>query len=190
MTFPWIYIIQIIIGFIGGSAITIPIVRFTSGIIAERFSKKYDLKLNKELEQFKEILGNKSYVSRARFDLELCIYGEISYKFLVLLDKMKKIALTENGLRTTKEDLENITKELHELKNLLYCKLPILPKDMYDFLDSKLCELFGHIESFQAIQTETTNNNSALITAEDIDLIKNDIVKQLREHFNLLDIAN
>jgi len=190
MTLLWIDVLKIIGGYVGGSVIIIPIFKYLLDKYFERISKKHELKLNKELEQFKEILGNKSHVSRARFDLEFRIYGEISYKFLVLLDEMRKSALTENGIKTTNENLANITKKLHKLKKLLYCKLPILPKDMYDFLNSKLSELFGHIENCQAIQNETTNNNSALKTAEDIDLMKKDIVKQLKEHFNLLDIAN
>jgi len=190
MTLLWIDALKIIGGYVGGSVIIIPIFKFLSDKYFERIFKKYELKLNKEIEQFKEILGNKSHVSRARFDLEFCIYGDISQNFLVLLDETSKSALTENGIKTTNEDLENITKKLHKLKKLLYCKMPILPPNMYNFLDSSLGELFGHIENCQAILNETATNNSELKTREDIDFLRQNIIDQIRVHFNLLDVVN
>lgn len=59
--------------FLWSRAIVSATVRFTSEKIAERLEKKYKLRLNKELEEFKNKLENKSYVSKTRFDTEFSI---------------------------------------------------------------------------------------------------------------------
>ena len=67
-----------IIGSIGGAgAIICAVVKFSSDRIAERLSAKYQLKLNKELEQYKSLLSKKNYVSKTRFDTEFAVCKEL-----------------------------------------------------------------------------------------------------------------
>ncbi len=64
-----------IVGSIGGiGVIFVAIVKFSSNIIAERLSQKYDLKLSKTLEEHRAKLENGNYISRAMFDKEFEIY--------------------------------------------------------------------------------------------------------------------
>lgn len=64
---------------VGGVAgIIVLAVKFSSNILAERLSQKYELKLNKELEEHKLSLDKKNYISRAMFDREFEIYQSIS----------------------------------------------------------------------------------------------------------------
>ena len=64
---------------VGGVAgIIVLAVKFSSNILAERLSQKYELKLNKKLEEHKTSLDKKNYISRAMFDREFEIYQSIS----------------------------------------------------------------------------------------------------------------
>ena len=75
-----------IIGCFGGvGAIVSATVEFTSEKIAERLEKKYELRLNKELEDFKNKLENKSYVSKTRFDTEFNIYRQLSESTVIMV---------------------------------------------------------------------------------------------------------
>ncbi|MCL1875904.1 MAG: hypothetical protein FWF87_06560 [Synergistaceae bacterium] len=55
-------------------------VKLAGNTIAERLQKKYELKLNKELEKYIATLDKKNYISKARFDKEFIIYQELSEK--------------------------------------------------------------------------------------------------------------
>ena len=52
----------------GIGAIIIAAVQFTSNIIADKISKKYELKLNESLESYKSNLDKGNHISRAMFD--------------------------------------------------------------------------------------------------------------------------
>jgi len=64
-----------IVGGLGGIAVIFTaIVRYLSNLIADRLSKKYEIKLSKEFEKYKSSLQNKTYISRTKFDTEFAIY--------------------------------------------------------------------------------------------------------------------
>ncbi len=65
----------------GVGAIIIAVVKFSSSIMADRLSKKYQLQLDKEIEKFKAELNKKEYVSKTRFDAEFSIYRELTSAF-------------------------------------------------------------------------------------------------------------
>ena len=54
----------------GVSGIVIIIIKFSSNWIADALAKKYELKLNKELERYRAGVENKIYISKAKFDVE------------------------------------------------------------------------------------------------------------------------
>lgn len=76
-----------IIASVGGAgAIIVAVVKFTSNILADRLSKKYEIQMNKELEAFKAGIDKKTYISRTRFDTEFQIYRELSENLLTMVN--------------------------------------------------------------------------------------------------------
>ena len=69
--------IAIVISAGGISGIILAIIKFSSNIIADRLSKTYELKLNKELEKYKTRLDSKIYITKARFDKEFELYQQL-----------------------------------------------------------------------------------------------------------------
>ena len=74
-------IIQIAIAVVitsgGISGIILAVIKFSSNIIADKLSKKYELKLNKELEKYKSNLDSKIYITKAKFDKEFELYQQL-----------------------------------------------------------------------------------------------------------------
>ena len=66
-------------GGVGG--ITVAFIKFSSNIIAEKISAKYENKLEQTLEKYKTELSKKEYVSKVRFDAEFEIYRTLSKEF-------------------------------------------------------------------------------------------------------------
>ena len=67
---------------VGGVAgLIVLAVKFASNIIADRLSQKYEIKLQKDLEEFKSNLSKKEYVSKTKFDKEFSLNRELSSAF-------------------------------------------------------------------------------------------------------------
>ena len=62
----------------GVGAIVLCIIKFSSNVIAERLSQKYNAKLNESLAKFTARLENGNHISRAVFDKEFEYYQKIS----------------------------------------------------------------------------------------------------------------
>ena len=81
----WTDICSIVLWVIGGlggiGAVFTAVIKFSSNIIAERLAKKYEIKLQKEMEKYKIELSKKDYVSKTRFDAEFKIYRDLSKTF-------------------------------------------------------------------------------------------------------------
>ena len=78
----WGTVAAIITSFGGAGAIIYLAVRFSSDIIADRLSKKYQHLLDEKLEAHKSVLDKKNYISKVRFDTEFSIYRSLSGKLL------------------------------------------------------------------------------------------------------------
>lgn len=76
-------VLAVLASFGGISGIFFLVVKKSSEIIAERLKKKYDLKLNEELERYKANIDNKIYISKTKFDAEFDIYRRLSKVFLI-----------------------------------------------------------------------------------------------------------
>jgi len=127
-----------LIGCVGGAGIIIvAIVKFTSDKIAERLLKKYELKLNKELESFKSKLDNKLYVSKTRFDAEFNIYRQLSESTVLMVKEVSQ--LFPSFTRDSRTDI-NTYKEKYGLaldkvviaQDLLSANAPFISKEVYD----------------------------------------------------------
>lgn len=58
----------------GIGIVIIAIIKFSASRIAEKLSKKYEMKLQKELEKYKSGFDNKIYISKTKFDIEFDLY--------------------------------------------------------------------------------------------------------------------
>lgn len=65
----------------GIGAIAFFTIKLTSNSIAEALLKKYELKMNKELELYKAGVENKIYISKTKFDTEFQLYRQLSKSF-------------------------------------------------------------------------------------------------------------
>lgn len=74
-------------GGIGG--IIIASIKFSADIIADRLAKKYELRLNKELEQYRGTMESKKYISKAMFDKEFEIYLSFNKNYADLYNNMQ-----------------------------------------------------------------------------------------------------
>ena len=74
----------------GIGAIIIGVIKFTSNSIADALSKKYELKLNKELELYKAGVENKIYISKTKCDTEFQLYRQLSKSFTNLCDNRSR----------------------------------------------------------------------------------------------------
>ena len=85
----WNSIWQIVltaIASVGGiSGVIIIAVKFSANLIAEQLSKKYELKLSKEMELYKASIENKTYITKTKFDTEFSIYRSLSKKFFQMV---------------------------------------------------------------------------------------------------------
>lgn len=75
----------------GIGAIIIGVIKFTSNSIADALSKKYELKLNKELELYKAGVENKIYISKTKFDTEFQLYRQLSKSFTNMTKEVSQL---------------------------------------------------------------------------------------------------
>lgn len=78
----WAEVGQIVLCAIGSAggigAIIVCTVKWSANRIADRLSKKYELKLQKEMELYKAGVENKIYISKTKFDTEFELYRRLS----------------------------------------------------------------------------------------------------------------
>ena len=140
-----------IIGSIGGAgAIIVAVVKFSSEQIAAALAKKYEIKLSKELESYKAGLDKKTYISRARFDMEFAIYGKLSEAFLLMRDAVYWLFPSGIDRLPLEEDakkqvfLDRYTKSgeaIEKAQTVLGSNAPFIPAEFYaDFEEiRRLC---------------------------------------------------
>lgn len=87
----WNTAFAIIASFGGAAAIICAVIKFSSSIIADGLSKKYQLEIDIKLEKIKSELENKNYVSKVRFDREFEIYQELSERRLELVFTLSEL---------------------------------------------------------------------------------------------------
>lgn len=141
-----------IVGGLGGIAVIFAaIVRYLSDFIADRLSKKYELRLSKELENYKLSLENKTYISRTKFDAEFAIYRELSSDFsdaVLAINIMVPTGLTmvpadrEARLELDKKHYEAAVKAIVKAQDSLKSNIPFIPENIYDGYN-ELLKLFG-----------------------------------------------
>lgn len=85
------------VGGVGG--LIILVIKFSSNLIAERLSQKYQLSLQKELEKYKAGVENKTYISKARFDREFSMYQDLCEKNITMVYDMGAAVMITRGAK-------------------------------------------------------------------------------------------
>lgn len=101
-------VFSLIAGVGGISSVILAGIKFSSNIIAKNLENKYSLQLNKDLEEYKSMLENKSYISKAKFNLEIASYHELSKSFCLMIKEAS--LLIPAGFETSPAD-ENEKKK-------------------------------------------------------------------------------
>ena len=137
----WKIALGVVAGFGGIGGIVLAIVKFSSNIIAERLSKKYELKLQKELENYRTNLDNKIYISKTKFDAEFELYRQLSKAFF---DMVKDVTImipagystypADPKAREEYEDntYRNASKSTVSAQDILNSNIPFLPEKFYE----------------------------------------------------------
>lgn len=127
------------VGGIGG--LIVLVIRFSANTLADRLSKKYELKLQKDLEGFKSDLNKKEYVSKTKFDTEFTLYRELSSAFAEMVKAIW--ILIPAGLTNVPADDED-RKEFDRMhyeaalpavvnaQDTLNANIPFISEDIYD----------------------------------------------------------
>ncbi len=142
-----------IITALGGiSAVSLAIVKWGSDIIADRLSKKYQFKLDKEIEIVRAEISRKQHVSVTFFDAEFSLYRDLCKTFSDLLQDIFTIIpvnqkdLPSNQFLMATDDINTCTKELfnHALhasttaKDIFTANRPFLTKEIMEAFDGIL----------------------------------------------------
>lgn len=138
-----------VLGSLGGVGVIIGgIVNFCSNIIAESLSKKYDLKLAKELEKYKAGIDNKTYISKTKFDTEFSLYRDLSSAFS---DMVKTISILipagftnvpadrDERLRLDKNHYESAVPAVVKAQDTLNSNIPFISEEIYNGYLELLC---------------------------------------------------
>lgn len=137
----WKIVLAAIVSVGGVSGVILLVIKFSVNQIAEHLSKKYELKLNKELEAYKIELGKKEYVSKTRFDAEFQIYRELSKAFFDMVKDTSIMipagiahlpANEEKRKEYENECYKNASHSTVNAQNTLNQNTPFIPAHFYD----------------------------------------------------------
>lgn len=192
----WNTVGAIIISFGSAGAIVSAFVKFCSNKIAEKLSQKYQLTLDKELEEFKNNLDKKNYVSKVRFDKEFEIYQELSERRLELVFILSDFNQYIDMYIGRREDFANHVKrqELtektffkNEISKLIdsYNKNNFSTRKFAPFIDEKM---YNDISTLNKTCFEQINNCLKILSFfENMDysslVFKNNVPKDEVEEF-------
>ena len=205
----WKIVVTAMLSIGGASGLIFILIKFSAEKIAERLSKKYEYMLNEKLETYKSELDKKNYISKARFDLEFSIYGEISEALLIAVESC--FWLFPSCLDSIPED-EDKAEEMYrkryetainnvvKLQRLLGSKSPFISEELYnDFMGiKKLLTLQVNMYAYcGALQKRKGIFNKTMADAEseawlrtvEISNKHNDIIIKMRSYFELLEIS-
>lgn len=146
------YIIRIVIfgsGIIG--ALTLFGVKTGINIIAKRLEDSYSLKLNKEmeaykndfnteLEKYKSNLDNKNYISKTKFDTEFSIYRELSKAYFEMIKNVSnlipifgyKIADKDAQKKYDEEIFGKSSKSAMDAQDVLNSNAPFITEEIFN----------------------------------------------------------
>lgn len=193
----------------GIGAIIIAAVQFTSNIIADKISKKYELKLNKSLESYKSNLDKGNHISRAMFDKEFEYYQLLSRKYTIAFNsfnlyygikysKLDVIPIEEIHIYNPK--LEELAKDIRDGKRVTEVQMDTLKSNIAEqflefkkVLDESESFINGEIYSkyaklYDLIRSYYLNEDSMLL--DEIQSLRLQLPKTIRNYLIGLTVIN
>lgn len=143
-------------GGVGGVAMAV--VKFTSNIIADKISAKYENKLEQALEKYKTELSKKEYVSQVRFDAEFEIYRTLSKEFstavknisLMIPDGMAYFPADEDKRKEYENNnYLNANNAIVMAQDALYANGAFISEDLYNKYNEILALCGQQLNAFQ-----------------------------------------
>ena len=143
-------------GGVGGVAMAV--VKFTSNIIADKISAKYENKLEQALEKYKTELSKKEYVSQVRFDAEFEIYRTLSKEFstavknisLMIPDGMAYFPADEDERKEYENNnYLNANNAIVMAQDALYANGAFISEDLYNKYNEILALCGQQLNAFQ-----------------------------------------
>lgn len=143
-------------GGVGGIAIAV--MKFSSNIIAERISVKYENKLERALEKYKTELSKKEYVSQVKFDAEFEIYRTLSKGFstavkniILMIPDGKAYFPADKDKRKEYENNNyvNANNAIVMAQDALYANGAFISEDLYNKYNEILALCGQQLNAFQ-----------------------------------------
>ena len=188
-------------GGVGG--IILGAVKFASNTIADKLEKKYELRLNKELELYKAGVGNKIYISKTKFDTEFQLYRQLSNHYAKMIKEVAQ--LFPVFTKDARDDYEKY-KSQHDraldaivlAQDELCSSAPFISKDLYDeFIEiENLCK--RQLSDFQDFRLRPDAENyrsechdeykATYKRTKEINDKFNELLENLRDYISKLDV--
>lgn len=178
----------------GTGGLIVIVIKFSSNIIADKLSQKYELKLNKELEKYKAGIENKIYISKTKFDTEFNIYRELSLNFANVVKAVQRLipsgyalvpADKKERLKEEKRCYNILLEEATKAENSLYSNTPFISQKIYD----KYAELL-HLVRMQLGEYEERYNLFDLRSQNEKEKFSIDAYKRTSEIHSKWKILN
>lgn len=196
---------------IGGvGAVFIAVIKWSSNIIADRLSRKYQIQLEKEKEKYKSELSKKEYISKTRFEAEFSMYKDLSEKNISMVYCVGEATVITRGALYSNEEIDEVIQRLcdqineAELANKGYA--PFIQESFFD----KYCELgrqatkafrlfkawkqYKNGEKFAVIIGENMYSDQEEVieaieaTQKELSANSDKLLKDLREYLRTLDV--
>lgn len=199
----WSVVGGVIISFGSAGTIVLGIVKFSSDIIAEKLSKKYQHLLDEKLESHKAVLDKKNYISKVRFDAEFAIYQSLPEKVLDMVFNSNSLypvgdcapADTEERRQVYKERLEIAIGSYNIANKEIQANAPFMPKEIYEKIsvlrDSCLNKMsLLRVYVIMAEENEYFHKRAAIYKlTELIEKQQDSFISDLREYLARLEVV-
>ena len=191
-------------------------IKSISKYLVEDLNKKYQLQLDKQLEEYKKtldieksvhnsMLSNKVYITKSKFDVELSVYRELSKLFMEMTKNCSFLFTEDNyyydGKRSQKFWVKKSLDAIHAVdaaQNILYQNAAFIPESLYLQYEQVLqkcqdivldLEPLAH-NSFGSTETEEKKKyiDQQTLRAKDILEDYDRLCKHLRDYLNRLDV--
>lgn len=201
-------IILTLISSVGGIGVVIGfVVKFASDTIADKLSKKYELRMNKELEDYKNKLDKKSYISKTRFDKEFAIYQELSEKVLdmtftnyVLFPIVDRVPPNKDErMKYFNDRYTNAVQAYNSANRAIKANAPFIPRDIYDAFCDLRDDCCKQIDDYTLFVLEPDYEENRIELREDykkcwgrtndISKKRDEIISKLRTYLSTLEVV-
>lgn len=191
-------------------------IKSVSKYLVEDLNKKYQLQLDKQLEEYKKtldieksvhnsMLSNKVYITKSKFDVELAVYRDLSRLFMVMTKSCSFLFTEDNYYYDGEHSQEFWVKKsldaihaVDEAQNILYQNASFIPESLYLQYEQVLQKCQDIVLALEPLAHNSFGSTEAEEKKKYVDLQKlcaKDILedydrlcKQLRDYLNRLDV--